>query len=222
MLYHLLYPLADDFAIFNLFRYITFRTGGAIMTALIIGFVIGPAIIKWLKKKQGEGQPIRTDGPETHLKKQGTPTMGGLMILISVTISTLIWVDITSIYMWVTLFVFIGFGMIGFVDDYKKLTSRSANGLPGKIRLSLEFLIAALAIYVVGLEMGEGLDTWLSLPFLKNTLINLSYFFLPFTMLVVVGCANAVNITDGLDGLAIMPVVIAAFCFGIIAYLWAY
>ncbi len=219
MLYNILYPMVEEYQIFNLFQYITFRTGGAILTALLISLIIGPAFIRWLKSKQGSGQPIRSDGPETHFKKQGTPTMGGLLILFSVTVSTLIWVDITSVYMWMTLLVFLGFGLIGFIDDYKKLTSNSPDGLSGKKRLFLEFLIAGIAIYFIGCEMGDGLENWLSLPFLKNTLINLSYFFIPFAILVVVGCANAVNITDGLDGLAIMPVVIAAFCFGIIAYL---
>src|ERR1700761_665046 len=146
----MLYLLAQYAHIFNVFRYETFRTGGALATSLIICFIIGPRIIRWLRKKQGEGQPIRTDGPETHLKKKGTPTMGGLMILISVVTSTLLWMDLSNLYTWAVLFVTVGFGLVGFLDDYRKLTKRSHHGVPGKIRLAFQIIIAALAVYAVG------------------------------------------------------------------------
>ncbi len=219
MLYNLLYPLAEDVAVFNLFKYITFRTGGALMTALVISFLIGPGVIRWLKSKQGKGQPIREDGPETHFKKQGTPTMGGLMILFAVTLSTLLWVDLSNVFMWITLAVFLGFGAIGFLDDYQKLTSSSHIGLPGKLRLLIEFLIGVVACVAAAWAMPEGMSSHLSIPFLKDVLLNLSILFIPFAAFVVAGTANAVNLTDGLDGLAIGPVMIAAGCFGIIAYL---
>ncbi len=219
MLYHLLYSLADDFAIFNLFRYITFRTGGAIMTALIIGFVIGPAMIKWLKKKQKEGQPIRADGPEGHFKKAGTPTMGGLMILISSGISVLLWADLTNPYVWIIGSVILGFGLIGAVDDYTKLTKRSHKGISAKVRLLLEFSFAFLAVAAYINFTTTEVATGLSIPFVKNYLLPLGILSMPFGMLVIVGSSNAVNLTDGLDGLAIVPVMIAAACFGLISYL---
>lgn len=219
MLYHLLYPLAEDFAIFNLFRYITFRTGGAIMTALIISFIIGPATIKWLKKKQKEGQPIREDGPEGHFKKAGTPTMGGLMILISAGISVLLWSDLSNPYIWIVGGVIISFGVIGLADDYAKLTKKSHHGISGKVRLLLEFGIGFLAIAAYLNYTTTDIATGLSIPFVKNYLLPLGILSIPFGMLVIVGASNAVNLTDGLDGLAIVPVMIAAACFGLISYL---
>jgi phospho-N-acetylmuramoyl-pentapeptide-transferase len=219
MLYHLLYPLAEDFTIFNLFRYITFRTGGAIMTALIISFVIGPATIKWLRKKQKEGQPIREDGPEGHLKKAGTPTMGGLMILVSAGISVFLWADLYNPYVWIVSGVIVFFGLIGLADDYSKLTKRSHRGISGKVRLLLEFGIAFLAIAAYLNFTTTDIATGLAVPFLKDFLLPLGFFFIPFAMLVIVGSSNAVNLTDGLDGLAIVPVMIAAACFGFISYL---
>ena len=219
MLYNLLYPLADQYEIFNIFKYLTLRTGGAMMTAMIISFLIGPAVIRWLKSKQGAGQPIRTDGPETHLKKQGTPTMGGLMILFSVTLSTLLWVDIANPYMWIVLWVFLGFGAIGFADDYAKLTKSSHKGVSGKMRLFLEASIGLIAVLGVMVLTTGSLGTSLAFPFFKNLLVDLSWFFIPFGVFVVVGAANAVNLTDGLDGLAIGPIMITAACFGVISYL---
>lgn len=219
MLYNLLYPLADEFQIFNLFRYITFRTGGAVMTALIISFVIGPRVIRWLKSKQGEGQPIRTDGPETHLKKKGTPTMGGLMIMIAVIVSTLLWVDLTNTYTWIVLLVTVGFGLVGFGDDYLKLTKRNTKGLSSKVKLVATLVVAAVAtgwyLLVTPWEMGTGL----ALPFFKDLLIHLGWFYVPFAIVVIIGSSHAVNLTDGLDGLATVPIMIAASCFGLIAYL---
>ncbi|MBI3440500.1 MAG: phospho-N-acetylmuramoyl-pentapeptide-transferase [Proteobacteria bacterium] len=219
MLYNLLYPLADFFQPFNLFRYLTFRTGGAIMTALLISFLIGPAVIRWLKSKQRAGQPIRSDGPETHLRKKGTPTMGGLMIIFSVTISTLLWVDIHNPYMWIVLWVFLGYGAIGFADDYAKLTRSSHKGVPGRLRLFLECSIALVAVALTMHTEAEPLRSGLALPFFKTLLIDLGWFFIPFGVVVIVGAANAVNLTDGLDGLAIGSIMIAAACFGLIAYL---
>jgi phospho-N-acetylmuramoyl-pentapeptide-transferase len=219
MLYHLLFPLADDFIIFNLFRYITFRTGGAILTASVISFVFFPTLIRWLKSKQGEGQPIRSDGPETHQKKKGTPTMGGLMILIAVVISTLLWADLTNIYVWVVVLVTIGFGAIGFGDDFLKLTKRNTKGLPGKGKLAGQIGIGAAAALVIMAFARDPGTTGLAVPFMKDLLIDLGWFFVPMAVFVMVGASNAVNLTDGLDGLAIVPVMIAASCFGLIAYL---
>ncbi len=220
MFYHLLVPLADDYAIFNVFRYLTFRSGGAVMTSLLIGFIIGPPIIKWLKSKQGEGQPIREDGPESHLlTKRGTPTMGGVMILISVIISTLLWADLNNGYVWVVLFVTTGFGFLGFIDDYLKLTERNCKGLSGKLKLIGQVAISLIACYFIGNIASEESATHLALPFFKNLLVDLGWFYYVFVLIVIVGSSNAVNLTDGLDGLAIVPVMIAVSCFALIAYL---
>jgi phospho-N-acetylmuramoyl-pentapeptide-transferase len=219
MLYHLLFPYADQFGVLNLFRYLTFRTGGAIITAAVMSFVFFPALIRWLRAQQGEGQPIRSDGPETHFKKKGTPTMGGLMILISVIISTLLWTDLTNGFVWVTLLVTIGFGLIGFGDDYLKLTKRNTKGLPGKGKLAGQIAISLVAGVLVSYLSSEAHDTALALPFSKDLVIDLGWFFVPVAVFVMVGASNAVNLTDGLDGLAIVPVMIAASCFGLIAYL---
>ncbi|MCI5060158.1 MAG: phospho-N-acetylmuramoyl-pentapeptide-transferase [Alphaproteobacteria bacterium] len=219
MLYHLLFPLADEFGIFNLFQYITFRTGGAILTALIISFVIGPAMIDWLKKKQKEGQPIRQDGPEGHFKKAGTPTMGGLMILISVGISVFLWADLSNPYIWITGGVLFGFGLVGVADDYMKLTSRSHHGVSGKVRLLIEAVIAFIAVSAYLNFTSFEISTGLAIPFVKDYLLPLGILFIPFSMIVIVGASNAVNLTDGLDGLAIVPVMIAASCYGFISYI---
>ncbi|MCK0068664.1 MULTISPECIES: phospho-N-acetylmuramoyl-pentapeptide-transferase [Kordiimonas] len=211
----MLYLLADQGGIFNLFRYLTFRTGGAIFTAMIICFVFGPAIIRWLKSKQKKGQPIREDGPESHiLTKQGTPTMGGFMILLGLGISTFLWADLSNPYVWAVMTVTLGFGAIGFVDDYLKVTKRSSAGFPGKLRLALEFAIAGGVAWFLTTMNG----TDLSLPFAKNFLVNLGVFYIPFAMLVMVWAGNAVNLTDGLDGLATVPVIIAVGALGFIAY----
>ena len=219
MLFYLLPPFAHDFILFNLFRYITFRTGCAIATSLLICFIIGPKIIRWLKNKQGEGQPIRSNGPETHLKKKGTPTMGGLMILVSVILSTLLWADLSNLYTWVVLYVTIGFGLVGFLDDYRKLTRRSHLGVPGKVRLAIQIVIAASAVYAISGATAPAIAEGLAIPFVKDYILQLGMFFLPFAVFVIVGASNAVNLTDGLDGLATVPVIIAALCFIIIAYL---
>jgi phospho-N-acetylmuramoyl-pentapeptide-transferase len=219
MLYHLLAPFAHDFILFNLFRYITFRTGASIATSFIICFLFGPTIIRWLRRKQGEGQPIRSDGPETHLKKKGTPTMGGLMILISVVTTTLMWAELTDIYTWIVLFVTLGFGLIGFLDDYQKLTRRSHHGVPGKVRLAAQAVISVAAIVAIMTMAPREQATGLAIPFVKDFVLQLGWFYVGIAALVIVGSSNAVNLTDGLDGLATVPVIIAALCFGIICYL---
>ena len=202
--------------VLNLFRYITFRSGAAVVTALAIALLIGPRFIAWLRTKQGKGQPIRSDGPASHLlTKKGTPTMGGLMILISMTLSTLLWMDVSDGFTWACLLVTLGFGAIGFLDDYDKVVKRSAKGVSGRLRLALEFGIAGLAVWYISTRTGHTLY----LPFLKDTGIPLGLFYIAFGAFIIAGFGNAVNLTDGLDGLATMPVVIAALSFGVIAYL---
>lgn len=218
MLYWLT-AFADQFQVLNLFRYITFRTGGALITSAFIVFLFGPRIINSLRSRQGRGQPIRADGPQTHFKKAGTPTMGGLMILIGITGSTLLWGNFSSTYTWVVLLVTLGFGLIGFYDDYLKVTKQSDKGFSGKARLGLEFLIAGAAAYII-MQVGNApFSSSLAFPFFKDFLFNLGIFFIPFAAFVIVGAGNAVNLTDGLDGLAIVPIMIAAASFGVIAYL---
>ena len=220
MLYHLLFPLAGEIGAFNVFRYITFRTGGAVMTALLVSFWMGPRLIRWLKKKQREGQPIRPDGPEGHLlTKKGTPTMGGTLILAALTTATLLWADLKNGYVWVVLVVTLGYGLIGFADDYLKLTRRSSGGLPGRLKLAGQGAIGLLAALVLMRLHAPALASSVALPVLKDVLIPLGFAFPLFGALVMVGSSNAVNLTDGLDGLAIVPVMIAAACFSVIAYL---
>ena len=225
---------------FNLFNYITFRTGGAMFTALIIAFVIGAPMIHWLRKKQGKGQPIRGDGPEGHLlSKKGTPTMGGFIILISLTVSALLWSDLGNVYVWAVLAVTLGFGAIGFIDDFAKVTKQHHDGVSARTRLGFEFLIAAGAAlamlaaewiaktpgvthdipgFFAALMAGDPL-TAVALPFVSGWGVQLLAFYVLFSMIVIVGFGNAVNLTDGLDGLAIVPVMIAGATFGMIAYL---
>lgn len=220
MLYHLLFPLVDQFPIFNVFRYLTFRTGGAVMTALIISFVIGPKLIRTLQIRQKGGQPIRDDGPASHLlTKQGTPTMGGLMILIAVLLSTMLWADLANGFVWVAVGVTVSYGVIGFLDDYLKVSRRNHKGLPGKAKLVLQVAFALAATLWIMRMMPQGYDTTLAIPFFKELLLQLGWFFPVFAVLVMVGGSNAVNLTDGLDGLAIVPVMIAAGVFSLIAYL---
>ncbi|MEZ5812072.1 MAG: phospho-N-acetylmuramoyl-pentapeptide-transferase [Rhizobiaceae bacterium] len=215
----MLVQFADQLSALNVFRYITFRTGGALITSALIVFMFGPMIIDSLRIRQGRGQPIRADGPQTHFKKAGTPTMGGLMILTGIIVSTLLWANLSSVYVWVILMVTIGFGAIGFYDDYLKVTKQSHKGFSGAARLLAEFLIAAIATWVT-IQAGTGsFATSLTFPFLKDLVVDLGWFFIPFACFVMVGAGNAVNLTDGLDGLAIVPVMIAASSFGVIAYL---
>ena len=220
MLFNFLAPLADEFVVFNLFRYLTFRTGAAVVTALFIAFVMGPRTIRWLKKKQREGQPIRQDGPESHLiTKQGTPTMGGVLILFALALSTLLWADLTNGYVWVVLGVTIGFGLIGFFDDFLKLTRRSSRGLPSRTKFLGQLLVSLLAgIAIVRLAPSE-IDTALAFPFVRATLELTVWGMVPLAVFVMTAWSNAVNLTDGLDGLAIVPAMFAAGCFAFIAYL---
>ena len=211
--------LSGQVSALNVFRYITFRVGGATMTALIFVFLFGPTIIRALRLKQGKGQPIRTDGPQSHLMKKGTPTMGGLMILSGLIVSTLLWANLSSIYVWTVLAVTVGFGLIGFYDDYLKVTKQSHKGYSGRMRLLVEFLVAAVACFALSRLGGGPLADALTFPFIKSWVIDLGWFFIPFGAFVIVGAGNAVNLTDGLDGLAIVPVMIAATTFGIMAYL---
>ena len=210
--------LSDGGDFFNLFRYITFRAGGAFLTSLIFGFVFGKPLINLLKRRQSQGQPIREDGPEGHFAKAGTPTMGGALILGALLVSSLLWARLDNMYIWVVLFVTVGFGAIGFADDYSKVSKQNVAGISGKIRLGLGFLIALLAAIVAAQLHPEGLSEQVALPILKSTLVPFGLLFFPFAMVVIVGTANAVNLTDGLDGLAIMPVMIAAAALGVLAY----
>ncbi len=220
MLYEIFLPLADDYSLFNVFRYITFRSGGAVLTALLISFIFGPKIIRWLKNKQGEGQPIRDDGPESHLlTKKGTPTMGGALILLALSVSTLLWANLSNPFIWIILLVTIGFGLIGFGDDYLKLTQRNTKGLPGKAKLLAQVLISVLAATGTMAVSPPEMGTHLAIPFFKELMLNLGLFYIPFAVFVMVGASNAVNLTDGLDGLATVPVMIAGACFGLISYL---
>jgi phospho-N-acetylmuramoyl-pentapeptide-transferase len=219
MLY-LLSELSGEFALLNVFRYLTFRAGGAVITALLVAFIAGPAIIRWLRTKQKFGQPIRTDGPQGHLiTKQGTPTMGGVMMLLGIGVATLLWADLSNKYVWITLFVTMAYGFIGFLDDYLKVTKRSVGGLKGKLKMVLEIGVAGIAAYLIHLAGAPSLANILAVPFFKEAVVNLGIFYVPVAVFVMVGAANAVNLTDGLDGLAIVPVMIAAGVFVIISYL---
>ena len=212
--------LSDGGDVFNIFRYITFRAGGAFFTSLIIFFTFGKFSINFLKKLQKEGQPIREDGPKEHIiKKAGTPTMGGVIILLAVTVSTILWARLDNHYVWIILFVTFSFGLIGLIDDYIKVVKQSYGGLSGRLRLIVGFLIAFVAVYFIQAQHLDDLNKSLALPIFKDHLLFMGVFFFPFAMLVVVGSANAVNLTDGLDGLAIMPVIIAGASLGIIAYI---
>lgn len=220
MLYHFLVPLSDDFGIFNLFRYLTFRAGGALMTAFLISFLMGPSVIGMLKRKQKKGQPIRLDGPEGHiLTKQGTPTMGGFLILLGLSAGTLLWTDLTNQYVWACLIITTGFGIIGFLDDYYKITRASSDGVSGKIKLLMEVVVSVAAILVILDKAGPEIGPQLAIPLFKNMLIDLGWFMIPFGVFMLVASSNSVNLTDGLDGLAVMPVIIASGTFALIAYL---
>nr|WP_295668110.1 phospho-N-acetylmuramoyl-pentapeptide-transferase [Sphingomonas sp.] len=214
----MLYLLAEHLGfpgLLNLIRYQSVRTGGAVSMALVIGLIIGPRFIGWLRVRQGKGQPIRADGPQTHLAKRGTPTMGGLMILTSMACSILIWMDLRNPYVWACLFVTLGFGAIGFMDDYDKVRKGSTAGVSGRTRLILEFLIAGIASWIIVGESG----THLYVPFFSSVSIDLGYFYILFAAFTIVSFGNAVNLTDGLDGLATMPVIIASVAFMLIVYL---
>ena len=210
---------SDGGDIFNLFRYITFRAGGAFFTALIFGFIFGQPLINFLRKKQKNGQPIRSDGPKHHLiAKAGTPTMGGVLILGAMLTSSVLWARLDNLYVWIILLVTLGFGLIGFADDYKKILNQDSKGLSKSIRLFAGLIISFVAALMTMGVHSEGLSGYIAFPIFKSALFYLGWFFVPFAMLVIVGSANAVNLTDGLDGLAVMPVMIAGGALGIIAY----
>jgi phospho-N-acetylmuramoyl-pentapeptide-transferase len=220
MLYYLMTNLADQISALNVFRYITFRTGGAMITSLLFVFLFGPRLISMLRVRQGKGQPIRDDGPQRHIvEKQGTPTMGGLMILLGIVVSALLWGNLSNVYVWMVLFVTLGFGAIGLYDDYLKISKASTAGFPGKIKFVLECIIAGIACYAFMKAGKAPLATSLTFPFFKNLILDLGLFFIPVGIFVIVGCSNSVNLTDGLDGLAIVPVMVAAASFGMISYL---
>ncbi len=218
MLYELV-NFSDQIGVLNVFKYITFRTGGAIFTALIFVLLFGPGIIDLLRVKQGKGQPIREDGPATHLLKTGTPTMGGLMILAGITVSTLLWANLSNAYIWIVLGVTLAYGGIGFYDDLLKVTRRTTSGFSGRLRFGVEILVAAIATACVMWLGPPDISGVLTIPFFKNMVFYMGPFFILFGALVIAGAGNAVNLTDGLDGLAIVPVMIAAATFGLIAYL---
>lgn len=219
-MFYLLAELGDTIPVLNVLRYITFRTGAAMMTALVFVFLFGPLIIRALRIRQGRGQPIRDDGPKGHLlTKQGTPTMGGLMILVGFLVAVLLWGNLANPYVWVVLGITVGFGLIGLYDDYLKVTQAASDGFSAKLRILLQVLIAAVAVYAVSRIGQQPFSTSLAFPFFKQFIIDLGWFFIVFGAIVIVGAANAVNLTDGLDGLAIGPVMVAAGTFGMIAYL---
>ncbi|MGF1543067.1 MAG: phospho-N-acetylmuramoyl-pentapeptide-transferase [Parvularculaceae bacterium] len=240
MLYHLFFPYADQLPLFNVFRYLTFRTGGAVMTALVISFLLGPSLIRWMRRKQGRGQPIREDGPEGHiLTKAGTPTMGGVLILLSLSAATFFWARLDNPYVWVVMAVTLSFGALGFVDDYLKVTKQKSDGVVGSLKLIVQFAVALLAAYFCVRILGAarlanaaeaaalgaasivpaGIETGVPTPFLKDLIVPLGFMYVPFAAFVIVGASNTVNLTDGLDGLATVPVMIAAGAYAFIAYL---
>jgi phospho-N-acetylmuramoyl-pentapeptide-transferase len=220
VIYNLASPFADEFALFNLFRYVTFRSGAACMTALFVALFFGPALIRYLRAKQNGGQPIREDGPQSHLlTKKGTPTMGGVLILLSLSISTLLWADLRNGFVWAVLMVTLGYGALGFADDFLKVTKRNTKGVSGRQKLIAQAGIGLLAAICITLLMPSPLAETLAVPVFKELLIPFSFAFPLVAMLVMMGASNAVNLTDGLDGLAIVPVMIAAAVFALIAYL---
>lgn len=214
----MLYEIAEYLGfpgVLNLFRYLSFRTGAATATALFLGLIIGPRFIGWLRVRQGKGQPIRLDGPQTHLAKRGTPTMGGLMILTSLTVAVLLWMDLANPFVWACLFVTLGFAAIGFLDDYDKVRKASTAGVSGRVRLLLEFFIAGVASWIIIRQTG----TMLYVPFFSGVAIDLGPFYIIFAAFTIVAFGNAVNLTDGLDGLATMPVIIASVALMLIVYM---
>jgi len=214
MLYNLLYPLADQYSVFNLFQYITFRTVYALLTSLILCWVLGPFFIKWLKVKQGKGQPIRDDGPQSHLSKAGTPTMGGLLILLTFTLSTLLWADLSSSFIWLGLLLTLGYGLIGWLDDHLKISKANPKGLAGRWKLSLQLLFGGVTAF----GLYQMTDPVVDVPFF-NIQWDMGLWYLPFIVFVLIGTSNAVNLTDGLDGLAVTPTFMVATAFAVIVYL---
>jgi len=236
MLYHLT-AFADQFALFNVFKYLSFRAGGAIMTALLIAFWMGPGLIRWMRRKQGRGQPIRQDGPQSHIiSKAGTPTMGGVLILVSMTVATLLWARLDNPYVWIIMGVTLAYGALGFWDDYLKVTKQTASGVVGSMKLIVQFGVALLAGYLCVRTLGAapdappGIETSVAVPFVPLQFfqgwfgedargVPVGWLMVPFAAIVIVGASNTVNLTDGLDGLATVPVMIAAGTYGLIVYL---
>ena len=219
-MFYYLSTLTDDPGILNVLRYLTTRAGGAILTSLLFAFIIGPVFIRWLKVRQGKGQPIRSDGPPRHIvEKQGTPTMGGLLILVPLLLSTLLWADLSNGYIWIVLMVTLTFGLLGFADDYLKVTRQSTDGISMRFKLIFQFIVAGAAtMWMMDLQVSP-LNGAVAVPFFKDILIQLGWVFVAFGAFVIVGSSNTVNLTDGLDGLAIVPVMIAAASFVLISYL---
>ncbi|MEZ4742884.1 MAG: phospho-N-acetylmuramoyl-pentapeptide-transferase [Bdellovibrionota bacterium] len=216
MLYYILYMFADQFSALNVVKYITFRAGIGLLTALFISFLFSPWFIKKLKNRQ-LGQVVRNDGPESHFSKAGTPTMGGGLIIFSVVFPCLLWMDLSNRYLWYTLIIFTGYGILGFFDDYSKISKKNTKGVSGKKKLFWQTLIAGI-ICTIHYYSGETVQS-IAIPFMKDVSVPLGIFYIPFSILVIVGASNAVNLTDGLDGLAIGPVMIAAGCFTVLAYI---
>ncbi len=220
MIYNFIFPLADDLGFLNIFRYITFRYGGALFTSMIISFVLGPYIIKLLRKHQSQGQPIREDGPKWQIKaKKGTPTMGGILILLSIFFSTIIWSDISNIYIWMVLLVTLGLGFLGFIDDYIKVSKFNHKGLNGKTKILVQVIISFLFSICLYCVSEADIKDIVTVPFFKDYVINLGIVWFAFSIVVVVGASNSVNLTDGLDGLAIVPIIMVASVLGLISYL---
>jgi phospho-N-acetylmuramoyl-pentapeptide-transferase len=223
LLYQYLSPWAHDFPVINLLKYLTVRVGLSLATSMFVAVAMGSRFIAWMRTKQGKGQPIRTDGPESHLSKKGTPTMGGFMILAGIMVSTLLWADLSNLYVWVVLGVTMGYGVLGFMDDYAKVTKQTSAGLTSVQKLIFQFLIAIVAVTVLIIfsppsPSTPGLETSITFPFLKQLVLNVGWFYIAFGAVVIAGFSNAVNLTDGLDGLAVVPVMMAASAFGIICY----
>ncbi len=219
MIHYLSLLLIEQFSFLNIFKYITFRASGAFITSILISFIVGPFLIKYFKKKQKLGQPIREDGPKWQIEaKKGTPTMGGALILLSLTASIILWTDIKNVYIWLLLFITLTFGLIGFVDDYLKLKNFSFKGLSGKIKIIIQSLVTLIFVCLL-LNLSEDSNTLILFPIFKNIFLDLGYFWLIFSMVVIIGSSNSVNLTDGLDGLAIVPIIIVLSTFSIISYL---
>lgn len=218
MLYYWLYPLVRQYPVFNVFRYITFRTAMAAVTALLLLLVLGPAMIRWLKRRQ-IGQAIRQEGPPTHLAKAGTPTMGGLLILFAITAATLLWMDLANRFVWIALATLLALGAVGFADDYTKIARRRSLGLTGRGKLLPQFAVALAAAWAISQWAAPGgFSTVVTFPFLKKAILDLGLFYVPFVAVVLVGSSNAVNLTDGLDGLATGAVGIAAGTYAVLTY----
>jgi len=213
----ILYPLVKYFSFFNIFKYISFRAAYAAVTALLISFMFGPQVIRMLARLK-LGQEVRNDGPETHLSKAGTPTMGGVLIVLSVTVSVLLWQDLTQFYTWVTLLALVGFGGLGFLDDYLKISRKSSDGLRSGLKLWGQLIISAAIMIVLYLARNDH-TTLLYIPFLKDPVLDMGLFYIPFGVFYLVGFSNAVNLTDGLDGLATGLMIIALIAFSVVAYL---